>query len=293
MAEITALNIYPVKALGGIALESVELTGEGLALDRRWMVTTESGRFITQRELPIMATIEVHLDTYHLILCAPDRRHLFVPLSRPTGPAEPLKIFRDHCAGVDEGDEAAAWLTDVLGLWHGETLRLKRVPEDNHRLVDPQRLGSLEARTGFADGFPLLIATCESLEDLNARLRTHHHRPVPMSRFRPNIVLAGVEAFAEHYHQRLEGRDFVLWLCKPCQRCRVTTVDQCSGEIVEEGEPLATLMGYHHVGRSGAFFGENAVVLEGSGARLSVGDRVELTAPGEAAAHVVVDASAG
>ncbi|RKQ96356.1 hypothetical protein C7446_2948 [Kushneria sinocarnis] len=293
MAEITALNIYPVKSLGGIALETAELTEEGLALDRRWMVTTASGRFITQRELPMMATLEVHFDASHLILCAPDRRHLFVPLTRPTGPAEPLRIFRDHCAGVDEGEEAAAWLTGVLGCWHGESLRLKRVPSDNHRLVDPQRLGSLEARTGFADGFPLLVTTTASLEDLNRRLAAGEHRPVPMARFRPNIVLGGTRPFAEHYHQHLVGSGVTLWLCKPCQRCRVTTVDQCSGDIVEAGEPLDTLLGYHHTDRAGAFFGENAVVLEGSGCQLRVGDRIELTAPRESGVGLDTCATSG
>lgn len=270
---LSGLYIYPVKSLAGIALRCATLTGEGLAFDRRWVITDPSGNFMTQRDCPTMATLTTALDGDHLIVVSPDRRHLFVPLAPPDTPADRVRIFRHECRGQDEGEEAAWWLSAALG----RSVRLKRVPRDNRRRVSPERLGEVVAHTGFADGYPLLVTATASLAALNRSLVERGRAPVPMARFRPNLVIDHTPAFAEHEATALCGEGFTLWLCKPCERCRVITVDQESGEIPRPGEPLATLAELEPGAAPGAFFGENAVVLEGEGARLVCGVAVSLT----------------
>lgn len=271
--KLTALYIYPVKSLAGIDLARAILTEEGLALDRRWVITDMQGVFITQRTCAPMATLTTALDDRHLIIIAPDHRHLFIPLAMPTTQPSRVRIFGSECQGLDEGDEAADWLSARLG----RPVRLKRVPRDNQRRVSPERLGAHIAHTGFADGYPLLVASAASLAALNQRLAARALPPVPISRFRPNLVISGAPAFAEHGFDTLAIADARLWLCKPCERCRITTIDQCSGEVHLPGEPLKTLMDMDHVPQRGAFFGENAVVMAGAGQILQRGMPLALT----------------
>ncbi|ART64100.1 MOSC domain-containing protein [Kushneria marisflavi] len=263
-ASLHSLHIYPVKSLGGIDVHQSVLTAEGLRHDRRWVITDEKGDFITQRGCARMATLVPAIDEYHLILQSPDRRHLYIPLAPPQASPSRVRIFGNECRGLDEGDEAAHWLSAFLE----RPVRLKRVPRDNQRRVSPERLGDHVAHTGFADGYPLLVASLSSLAALNERLATQGLPALPMSRFRPNIVIEGAPPFAEHGMTRLEGENLSLWLCKPCERCRITTINQCSGDIAVPGEPLKTLMAMDHVSAGRAFFGENAVVMQGDGQSL-------------------------
>ncbi|REC94472.1 MOSC domain-containing protein [Kushneria indalinina] len=264
---ISSLHIYPVKSLAGINVSRSLLTAEGLMHDRRWVITDEQGEFMTQRSCARMATLMPAIDEHHLILQAPDRRHLFVALTPPEVAPSRVRIFGSECQGLDEGDEAARWLSDFFE----RPVRLKRVPFDNQRRVSPERLGDHVAHTGFADGYPLLVAATSSLAALNARLEARSLPALPMSRFRPNIVVEGTAAFAEHDSTTLAGEDLSLWLCKPCERCRITTINQCSGEIAVPGEPLKTLTMMDHGAQAGAFFGENAVVMQGIGQWLHTG----------------------
>ena len=266
-ACIHSLHIYPVKSLGGIDLPRSVLTAEGLRHDRRWVITDEQGEFITQRGCARMAMLVPAIDEHHLIIQSPDRRHLYVSLAPPEVSPSYVRIFGKECQGLDEGDEAAYWLSTFLE----RPVRLKRVPRDNQRRVSPERLGEHVAYTGFADGYPLLVASLSSLAALNARLTERSLPALPMSRFRPNIVIEGAPAFAEHGMTRLEGKSLSLWLCKPCERCRITTINQCNGDIAVPGEPLKTLMAMDHVSVGKAFFGENAVVMQGDGQSLYTG----------------------
>ncbi|GHC30968.1 MOSC domain-containing protein [Kushneria pakistanensis] len=269
---ISSLHIYPVKSLAGIDLRESLLTAEGLAHDRRWVITDENGDFMTQRSCTRMATLIPAIDQHHLILEAPDGRHLFISLAPPEVAPSRVRIFGTECQGLDEGDEAAQWLSDFFE----RPVRLKRVPRDNQRRVSPERLGEHVAHTGFADGYPLLVASMTSLAALNARLAARTLPTIPMSRFRPNIVINGAPAFAEHDSETLTGEYLSLWLCKPCERCRITTINQSSGEIAVPGEPLKTLMTMDHVPGAGAFFGENAVIMEGAGQYLHTGMPVSM-----------------
>lgn len=288
-ARLAELWIYPVKGFAGIDLEEAGLTSEGLAWDRRWMMIDAEGRFMTQRRLPAMAAIRVQLTEHELCLLAPCGRQLHLPLTPPQGPLVKTKVHGDACFGIDEGEEVSAWLERVFeGQWK-TPLRLLRFARDTRaeeallRRVGEQRfeqMGRSEviSHTGFADGYPLLIASRASLDALNQALLERGAQMVEMTRFRPNLVIEGLPAFAEHRVEefaRLGGK-IRLWACKPCERCPVVKVDQISGEIGDRAEPLATLMTLSPFDGSGgrAYFGVNAVVLSGSGGKLRVGDRL-------------------
>ncbi|TFH85201.1 MOSC domain-containing protein [Billgrantia azerbaijanica] len=273
--HITQLNVYPVKSLRGIALEQAELGVRGLPYDRHWMVVDDVGRFVTQRQLPRMAQVAVRLDADALVLEHPEAPPLSIELARDDQPSLTAYVWEDRCRALDEGAEAARWLTGVLGDLKGSGLRLVRFAPDQQRRVDPHYQRGEQAHTAFADGFPFLVTSEASLATVNAVLEKKGLDPVPMSRFRPNIVVAGGEGFAENGWDELHGVEgrFRLGLRKACQRCKITTVDQHSGEIRVPGEPLRTLVEMSaHFGRPGGFFGQNATLLAGEGERLRVGE---------------------
>lgn len=276
--KITQLNIYPVKSLGGISLERTELGVRGLAHDRQWMVVDDIGRFVTQRQLPQMARITVGLDDEALMLSHPGTAPLRIPLQRDDQPRLPVQVWDDQCQALDEGAEAAAWLGAVLGDVKGSGLRLVRFAPDQQRNVEPHFLGPGEqAHTAFADGYPFLVVSEASLAEVNRVLETKGLAPVPMARFRPSIVVDAAEPFAENGwgELSLQGGAVRLGLRKPCQRCKITTVDQATGEIVVPGEPLRTLVQMNTRPAPGGYFGQNAILLAGEGRTLAVGEALE------------------
>ncbi|MGJ8514451.1 MOSC domain-containing protein [Carnimonas bestiolae] len=287
--RVAALYCYPVKGLGAVALPHSVVGGEGLAWDRRWMVVDSAGRFVTQRQLPAMAAIQVSLERYQLCLRAPDGRRCYVPLTPPQGERVATQVHGNPCYGIDEGNAVAAWLDSVFREHWRHGLRLLRFAHDAVndaallRRVGEQRFARMgypdrQASTGFADGYPLLIASRASLTAVNQALVANRESCVEMSRFRPNLVLEGLPAFIEHDIDTLGfNHDALsLWLCKPCERCPVTRVDQTSGEVVHASEPLGVLK---QLGRfpGTAIFGVNAIVLAGQGQRVSVGDSATIT----------------
>ncbi len=259
--HLSGITLFPVKSLGGIDVDAWDLDELGLAWDRRWMVVDESGRFLTQRQLPAMARVRPRLDPGgHLTLTHPRLPPLAVPEPGPEAQTRPVTVWGDTVPALSLGSEADAWLGEALG----RPCHLVRLPEGTARAVDPDYAPG--ARTAFTDGFPLLLIGEGSLADLNARLQ----QPVPMRRFRPNLVVAGTEPFAEDQWRRIRIGGVTLRVVKPCSRCVVTTIDPDRGEVVGQ-EPLRTLATYrlrdHKI-----YFGQN-LVHEGPG-RLRVGDPV-------------------
>ncbi|MBZ0329325.1 MOSC N-terminal beta barrel domain-containing protein [Halomonas sp. ANAO-440] len=272
--KISGIHLYPVKSLSGITLERAELGERGIAHDRNWMVVDDVGRFVTQRQMPAMARIAVRLESDRLLLEHPEVAPLAIELARSGQPSLTAYVWEDACRALDEGPEAAQWLKTVLGDWKGSGLRLVRFAPDEHRAVEPFYQQGENAHTAFADGYPFLIASEASLAALNQTLQRKGLSPLPMNRFRPNIVVEGAAPFAEDGWSELGSPEgYRFGIRKPCQRCKITTVDQATGNIAIPGEPLKTLMEMKtQPFRPGAYFGQNATLLEGRGQFIAVGD---------------------
>ena len=276
-ARIARLFVYPVKSCRGTPLSRGTLTKSGMLHDREWMVVTPAGRFLTQRELPKLALVSPALREGALVLDAPGMPTLAVSLDDRSGERRPVVVWRDACQGIDAGDAVADWFSTFLG----RPVRLVRFDESQRRGTDPQWSGGVAGETRFSDGFPLLVTSQGSLDEVNGALQERGADPVPMTRFRPNLVLAGLPPRAEDRHRRIELPGGVrLDLVKPCDRCAITTVDQDSGER-HPSQPVATLRAIRRNPRTGgACFGQNAVpVLPAGEAVLCVGDPCRLGLP--------------
>jgi uncharacterized protein YcbX len=265
---LAALHLYPVKSCAGITLDTHELDTTGLDLDRAWMMVDEHGEFLSQRELPRMALIRPTLRHSDLVLRAPGMLALHLALDVVEQPAR-VRIWNDDVAAFDMGALAAQWCSDFLG----RRARLVRFDPDARRLADSHWTGSLAAPVQFSDGFPLLVASTASLAELNRRVNVHKQAQVTMQRFRPNLVLDGLDAHGEDFIDELSFDDGAirLRLVKPCSRCSIPDVDPDSaatGHAV--GDALAAYRADARVG--GALtFGMNTVIVEGAGRRLRTG----------------------
>ncbi|MBA4263905.1 MAG: MOSC domain-containing protein [Comamonadaceae bacterium] len=276
-ATIEQLWIYPVKSCGGLAMPEVELTDAGLAWDRAWMVVDGQGEFVTQRELPRMALITPTFKMDQLVLRAPGMLALHLSLDAAEWPVK-VRVWDDEVQAYDMGDLAAQWFSDFLGPdapAELKRLRLVRFDPEVRRLSSLKWTGGREAATQFADGFALLVTSAASLAELNERMAAAGHPPVDMLRFRPNIVLGGLEA---HDEDRLGPMQIVtgagvarIEMVKPCSRCPIPNIDPATAE----SSPVVgdTLQAYRQDRRlDGAItFGMNAIVLEGDGQILRVG----------------------
>jgi uncharacterized protein YcbX len=268
MAEIVQLNVYPVKSCRGTSLSEATLVETGFDLDRNWMFVDESGSFLTQRDVPALALIEPQVSCGVLKLAAPGMPALGVPRESRSAAAR-VRIWEQDCPALDEGNGASAWITEYLGF----PARLVRFHPTFKRASSSKWTGDITALNRFSDGYPLLIISEASVRDLGHRLGA----ALPTNRFRPNIVISGVEPYEEDYLDLLSGLDVALKLVKPCSRCQIINTDQETGQVGDE--PLLTLATYRGNARlDGAVtFGQNAVIVKGIGARLRVGDRLDET----------------
>ncbi|QNI03627.1 MOSC N-terminal beta barrel domain-containing protein [Halomonas sp. SH5A2] len=275
--KIVQLNVYPVKSLQGITLEQSQLHTHGLAWDRRWMLVDARQRFVTQRQLPALATIGVALTDEHLVLSHPDVEPLSVPLAEPEGNLRLVSVWDDHCKALPEGPEVTHWLEAALGE-KAQGMSLVRFATEFTRAVEDDFLDGGAAHTYFSDGYPFLLTTTGSLDALNDALTAGGHAPVPMSRFRPNVVIECDTPWAEDRWATLSDVTgiFQFTLRKPCQRCKITTIDQQTAVIPEPAEPLKTLLALNtQPALKGAHFGQNATLTSGEGAIIRVGAVLE------------------
>lgn len=265
MPTISSIHIYPVKSLGGIDLPEAELLERGLKYDREWMVVDQNGHFITQREIPEMALIQTAITDSALLLSQKDNGELNVPLRiNESAPQMEVRVWRDDCLATDEGDEAADFLSDALG----RRVRLVRMQKSFKRQVDQNYARSQDDIVGFADGFPVLVISLKSLEELNRKLEY----PILMNRFRPNLTIAGTSPFAEDQWSTMGTDNIQLAICKPCARCPITTIDQETAQMSKE--PLRTLS-FFRKQNGKVMFGQNAVVVKTG--RVKVGDVLQVS----------------
>lgn len=251
-ATITGLHIYPVKSCRGISLATAELTARGLAHDREWMVVDADGQFLTQRAQPRMALVETALsaDTLRLSVTGQSKA-LEVSLAERDLPRCRVRVWSDDCDALDEGSAAAEWFSAFLG----KPVRLVRFAPAQSRLSNHEWTRGVDAENRFSDAYPLLVISEESLDELNRRLDV----PLPMNRFRPNVVIRGLGPHGEDHLNVLSADGFEIRLVKPCDRCCVTTTDQDTAEVGKE--PLRTLATYRRDKTlNGVTFGMNGIV---------------------------------
>lgn len=274
---ITGLTLYPVKAMKGISVENALLEPEGLAHDRRFMVVREDGRFVTQRDMPRLALIHTALLGEGIRLSLQGHGSVMLPFDRLDGQTIETAVWGEPCTTIDQGSEASRWLSETLQ--SKEPLSVVRMAAGFTRPQSKPELLGRETHTHFADAAPLLVANEASLEALNAELVRQKENPVPMNRFRPNITVRGLDAFTEHQTAALAGPGYRLRMCHPCQRCKVTTIDQDSAESHPHWQPYKTLAAMNPMpgSKRAPAFGQNAVIENGDGARVSLGDRLKTT----------------
>lgn len=271
--HVTGLYTYPIKSCGRLEHQRIALGERGFVNDRRWMVVSaaegEYGEFLTQRELPQLAIVQPFLTDDALQIAAPERGTVSVPLEIPSDtPVVRVPIWKDTAEAHDEGDEVAQFLSNFLNY----PVRLVRMTDAHYRRVDPQ-YSAQTAQVGFADGYPILLTNESSLDELNVRIQLRGKTPVPMNRFRPNIVIKGVTPFDEDTWAAFEINGILFEGVKLCARCAIPTIDQAQGVVPDVQEPSATLATFRKRDR-GVMFGQN-VVHRGLG-EVAVGDVVEL-----------------
>jgi hypothetical protein len=268
--RIAALRVHPVKSCAGVTVDEALVIDTGLEYDREWMVVDREGLFVSQRELPRMALITTAFKGDSLMLRAPGMLALHLALDAVEGDTR-VTVWNDTLPAFDMGDLAAQWFSDFLG----RPLRLARFDPDQVRLSNPKWTGAVQARNAFSDGYPILVASSASLAEFNTRLARAGHAPVTMERFRPNLVLDGLDAHGEDHLDEIrleaDGGAVVLKLVKPCSRCSIPDVDPRTGEA---GHAVGdTLASYRADARlDGALtFGMNAVIVSGVERTLRVG----------------------
>lgn len=267
---------YPIKSCARLEHDHFELDVRGPMYDRHWMVVSDApddrGMFLTQRELSPLAVVQPAFEGNDLRISAPGMADIRVPLIVDESATLPVVVWKDDCQAVDNGPEAAAWLSDYLGV----PARLVHMPPGYVRPVDP-KYATEPAQASFADGYPLLITQQSSLDELNRRIVARGKAAVPMSRFRPNVVVEGDEAdnepFSEDDWRRIEIGVVPFDVVKACARCVTTTVDQNSGTVPDHTEPLATLNTFRKIPR-GVLFGQN--MIHRALGEIAVGDAVQV-----------------
>ncbi len=261
---LSGIYVYPIKSLGGVSLSSAVSEDRGLKYDRRWMLVDEDMNFLTQRKHPEMALIRVSIEDEGLVVTHKTKNYerLFIPFEEYDPVEIKVTVWDDECSALTVSNQADCWFSRALGM----PAALVRMPDYSRRLVD-RRYAEEEKIVGFADGYPFLLIGRSSLDELNGRLE----HPVPMNRFRPNLVFSGAEPFAEDSWKKFRIGGTVFSCVKPCARCSITTVDQDSA--LQSKEPLATLASFRTFGNK-VMFGQN-LIHEGNG-KLQLGDELEI-----------------
>jgi len=269
MVEVTGLFIYPVKSCRAIPLQEAEVGERGLLHDREFLVVDDTDRFLTQRDAPELATVELELEAAGLRMKTARAGELSLPFNNEARGRRNVRIFSDDVIADDTGDEAAEWFSAALG----RTCRLVGIGPCSKREVALERVAEVHRaatapQISFTDAFPTLLTSESSLVDLNTRLP----RPIPMNRFRPNIVVRGSAPYEEHTWSRVRAGDMVFGCPAACLRCVISTTDQQTGDR-DGAEPLRTLATYRRSSDGGGVMFGQYLVHSGSG-KLRLGDVV-------------------
>lgn len=266
--HVSEINIYPIKSLKAVSLNAAVVESKGLRFDRRWMLVNDKNEFLTQRDFPKMATLDVRIGERGLIISVENNR-LEIAFLPATQNSAVVKIWSSRVRALFYEKYINDWFGDVLRT----DCKLALMPEETKRKVNYFYAVHKEDAVSFADGYPFLLIGENSLEELNGRL----DEAIPMNRFRPNFVVSGAEPFAEDGWKKIRIGETVFHVVKPCGRCVITTIDQETG-VAASTEPLKTLATYRIPKRSvkkKIMFGQN-LIAEASGGEIKVGDELEI-----------------
>lgn len=250
MYTLSEINIYPIKSLGGISLQSSEVEERGLKYDRRWMLVVNENKFITQREHPKMSLLRVSLGDKGLMVNHKQKElgKLLIPFNYDFTETKEVIIWEDVCKGSFYDNQFDEWFSEALDT----KCRLVYMPDTSERPVNPQRVKN--KIVSFADGYPFLLIGQSSLDDLNSRMEVH----LPMNRFRPNLVFTGGKPYEEDTWNKFKIGEVKFRAIKPSVRCVITTINQDTAELTHE--PLKTLAKYRRA-EGGVIFGMNLVCV--------------------------------
>ena len=273
--SIAGLYLHPLKSGASMPVQQALVGDTGLQYDREWMVVDAGGEFVSQRELPRMVQIQPELRHSELVLRAPGMLPLHLRLDGAEGEMR-VRVWNDAMPAFDMGDLAAQWCRDFLGV---KGLRLAAFDSEARRTSEARYSAGVQALNAFSDGFPLLVLSQASLDEFNRRLQAAGHEAVGMERFRPNIVLTGVDTpHGEDQLRRLhidtDQGPVEIALTKPCPRCPIPDVEPASAQRQPHiSDVLRAYRSHERLGGAVAF-GMNAVVVQGAGCTLRVGDTV-------------------
>ncbi|MGX4642825.1 MOSC domain-containing protein [Massilia sp. SYSU DXS3249] len=275
MPTLAQLILYPIKSCAAMPVLEAQVTVSGLVAhgvhDREWMLVTNDGQFLTQREFPRMATVVPRVEGDALVVTAPGRPPLRLALAREAGATLRVQIWDDLVDADDCGDAAARWFGQALGT----VCRLVRFKPELARPTSTKWTGGAASGAHFADAYPLLLIGQSALDEINARMLAAGRAALPMDRFRPNLVVTGTDPFEEDYTESLRAGEVVIKPVKPCARCPIPAIDQATG--IPGPDPLDILQSWRTkaVLDGAVCVGMNCIVLEGSGATLRVGQGFE------------------
>lgn len=259
--HITGIYIYPIKSLGGISLQSASMCETGLQFDRRWMLVDANHQFITQREFKQLCLFKVSMDSNRFTITYQDHQ-LSIPLTLETGEYCKVTVWESEVEAIVAPVELNNWFSEKLQ----QTVKLVYMPDSAYRGINPKYVVQNE-RVGFADGYPVMIIGEASMQLLQSKVS----EPIPVDRFRPNIVFSSNVAHEEDFWQYFTINTALFRGIKPCKRCLVTTINQQNA--ISGAEPLKTLSTYRKVDNH-ILFGQNvAAPVTGT---VSIGDEISV-----------------
>ena len=274
---VSQLCVYPLKSARGIELAQTQITAKGLLGDREFMLVSGSGKFITQRQFPQLAKVQVEIIDRYITLQAENEIAPLTFVPTLNGTLTEVEIWRDRLEAIDQGDEVAQWFRQLLRLAPNRVCRLVRQSPHHVRFLKQKYPRGGKQPVGFADNSPIMLTATASLIELNQRIVEIHQQQsqaVAMNRFRPNIVVDTIEAFIEDSWSLIQIGEIRFKVAKPCSRCIITTVDQQQGVKTLLKEPLNTLGTFRQLSEQGVMFGVNMIPQnEGS---IRVGDRLQV-----------------
>jgi uncharacterized protein len=265
MLKVSELYTYPIKSLGGIAKETVEITNTGFKNDRRWMLVDDNNLFLSQRTLPVLALLQPsEVEDGIVVMHKYNPLHTIkIPLHLETKSTIKVSVWDDVCEAIEVSNECNNWFSEMLKT----NCKLVYMPDDTKRMVD-KRYATNNEVTSFSDGYPILMIGQASLDNLNTKLA----EPLPMDRFRPNIVFTGGDAHIEDEMESFTINNIKFLGVKPCARCNMTTINQQNGETGKE--PLKTLATYR-ASNNKIYFGQN--VLQQQNGSIQIDNEIIIT----------------